>query len=218
MEAEKNQYLPALRFNWLTRFYDPLVRLATKEFPFKRAIIAQANLQNGQNILDLACGTGTLCIGIKKRFPGAKIFAVDADAEILRTAIEKAKRYDAKIHFYQAMSGELPFPDLFFNRIFSTLSFHHLTHGRKIETIREILRVLKYGGEFHLADYGLPAGKSQKVLSNFVRIIDGDETTLENLNGRLGLLLEENGFAKIERTGSFKTILGTLRLFRCTKI
>ena len=218
MQNKKSNYLPALRFKWLTAFYDPLVRYTTKEYPFKRALIAQANLADEQKILDLACGTGTLCVGIKKRFPEAKIFAVDADEEILKMAFEKAGKYQAEINFNQGMSDELPFPNEFFDQIFSTLSFHHLTHDRKIGTIREILRVLKPDGEFHLADYGLPINKSQKVLSNFVRIIDGDETTLENLNGRLGLLLEENGFAKVERTGSFNTILGTLRLFRCTKI
>lgn len=217
MEGKKKQYLPALRFGLLTRFYDPLVRYTTKEFPFKRALIAQANLKSGQTILDLACGTGTLCIGIKKRFPDAKIFAVDIDEEILKMAIEKAHENRAEINFNQAMSDALPFPNEFFDQIFSTLSFHHLTHDGKIKTIREILRIIKPDGEFHLADYGLPINKSQKVLSNFVRIIDGDDTTLENLNGRLGLMLEENGFAKVERTGSFNTIIGTLRLFRCMR-
>ena len=100
----KESYIPALRFEFLTRFYDPLVRLTTREFSFKRALLAQANLQNNQTILDLACGTGTLCIGIKRRFPGAKIFALDADKEILQLARNKDKKYQAKITFEQGFS------------------------------------------------------------------------------------------------------------------
>ncbi len=100
---------------------------------------------------------------------------------------------------------------------FSTLSFHHLTHEEKIKTIDEIFRVLKNDGEFHLADYGFPIKKSQKVLSNIIRVIDGNETTSDNLKGRLGSLLEENGFAKVEKTGHFNTVLGTIRLFRAYK-
>lgn len=213
----KDNYIPALRFEFLTRFYDPLVRLTTREVSFKRALLAQANLQNNQTILDLACGTGTLSIGIKRRFPDAKIFALDADREILQMAQRKAKAHQANIIFERAFSDSLPFADETFHRVFSTLAFHHLSHQRKIKTISEILRVLKSGGEFHLADYGLPRNKRQFVLSKFVRAIDGFETTHDNLRGRLGLLMEQNGFSQVERTGYFKTIIGTIRLFRALK-
>lgn len=213
----KESYIPALRFEFLTRFYDPLVRLTTREFSFKRALLAQANLQNNQTILDLACGTGTLCIGIKRRFPEAKIFALDVDKEILRLARNKAKKYQAKITFEQGFSDNLPFADATFDRIFSTLAFHHLNRKRKIKTIGEILRVLKPEGEFHLADYGLPRNKSQFVLERIIRVIDGEETTRDNIAGKLKFLMEENGFSSVERTAYFKTILGTIRLFKAIK-
>lgn len=217
MQSKEHQFIPALRFHWATRFYDPLVRWTTKEYPFKRALIAQANLQNNQTILDLACGTGTLSIGIKRRFPNIKIFAVDADCEILEKAENKAFAQDLQINFGQSFSDELPFENEKFDRIFSTLSFHHLTHEEKIKTIGEILRMLKNDGEFHLADYGFPTNKSQKVLSNLIRVIDGFETTSDNLKGHLRNLLEENGFVKVEKTGHFNTVLGTIRLFRACK-
>ena len=72
MQSRKN-YIPALRFARLTRFYDPLVRIATKEVLFKSALVAQAEMSDGQNILDLACGTGTLSIDIKRRFPSTAL-------------------------------------------------------------------------------------------------------------------------------------------------
>ncbi len=188
----------------------------TREYTFKRALLAQANLQNGQMILDLACGTGTLSIGIKRRFPESKIYALDIDDEILQMAREKAEKRNLEILFEQGYSDNLPFENKTFDRIFSTLSFHHLTHERKINTLLEVRRVLKPNGEFHLADYGLPRNKRQFVLSKFVRAIDGKETTEDNLRGRLGLLMEENGF-EVERTGYFKTVIGTIRLFRSIK-
>lgn len=217
MQSKERQFIPALRFHWATRFYDPLVRWATKEYPFKRALIAQANLDDNQTILDLACGSGTLSVGIKRRFPNIKIFAVDADREILEQAEYKSFERKLEINFGQSFSDKLPFENNKFDRIFSTLSFHHLTHDKKLKTITEILRVLKNDGEFHLADYGFPINRSQKVLSNLVRLIDGNETTSDNLHGRLGVLLETNGFAKVERTGHFNTVLGTIRLFHAVK-
>ena len=217
MQQKSKNYIPALRFEFLTRFYDPLVRITTREFAFKRALISQANLKNNQAILDIACGTGTLSVGIKKRFPESSIFAIDIDEEILQQARRKAEKYGYAINFEKGFSDELPFADETFDRVFSTLFFHHLTLEKKIKTFREILRVLKKDGEFHLADYGLPRNKLQFALSKFVRAIDGFETTRDNLRGRLKLLMEQNGFANVERTRYFKTVLGTIRLFKATK-
>ena len=217
MAADSKKYIPALRFDFLTRFFDPLVRVTTREYTFKRALIAQANLQNDQTILDIACGTGTLAVGIKKRFPEIKIYAIDADAEILEMAREKAYRNNAEITFQKTFSDDLSFPDNSFDRVLSTLFFHHLPLESKLKTFREILRVLKPNGEFHLADYALPRNKTQFVLSKSVRLIDGFESTHDNLRGRLKLLMEESGFSQVERTGYFKTILGTIRLFKAIK-
>ncbi len=217
MHEKNKNYIPALRFEFMTRFYDPLVRITTREFAFKSELISQANLQNNQTILDLACGSGTLSVGIKKRFPEIEVFAYDVDDEILAQARLKAKNNHCAINFYQGFSDQLPFADATFDRVFSTLFFHHLTLERKIKTLHEILRVLKADGEFHLADYGLPRNKTQFALSKFVRAIDGFETTHDNLRGRLGLLMEQNGFENVERTRYFKTVLGTIRLFKARK-
>lgn len=217
MSTNSKKFIPALRFDFLTRFFDPLVRVTTREYAFKRALLAQANLQNDQTILDIACGTGTLAIGIKRRFPDIKIYAIDADADILQMAREKAARNKSEITFEQTFSDNLSFTDNSFDRVFSTLFFHHLTLESKLKTFREILRVLKPDGEFHLADYALPRNKMQFVLSKSVQIIDGYDSTHDNLRGRLKLLMEECGFSQVERTGYLKTILGTIRLFKAIK-
>jgi ubiquinone/menaquinone biosynthesis C-methylase UbiE len=217
MAADSEKYIPALRFDFLTRFFDPLVRVTTREYTFKRALIAQANLQNDQTILDIACGTGTLAVGIKKRFPEINIYAIDADAEILEMAREKAARNNTEITFQKTFSDDLSFPDNSFDRVLSTLFFHHLTLENKLKTFREILRVLKPNGEFHMADFALPRNKTQFVLSKYVQIFDGYASTHDNLRGRLKILMEESGFSQVERTGYFKTILGTIRLFKATK-
>jgi len=33
------RYIPPLRYHWLTRFYDPIVRLTTRENTFRRALL-----------------------------------------------------------------------------------------------------------------------------------------------------------------------------------
>lgn len=214
---KKRDFIPALKFHWATRFYDPLVRRTTREFVFKKALIRAANLKENQTLLDLACGTGTLSLSIKRNFPKIEITALDADPEILLTARKKAQAGGMRVNFVQGFSDCLPFEKCAFDRVFSTLSFHHLTLTEKIKTLSEIRRVLKPLGEFHLADFGQPNGFAQKILGKTIALIDGRETTRDNLQGRLGILLAESGFAKIERTGSFQTILGTIRMFKASR-
>lgn len=67
-------YIPALRFNWLTRFYDPLIRATLKEDRFRGLLLDQAGVQPGHKVLDVGCGTGTLVLILKQRVPAAKCF------------------------------------------------------------------------------------------------------------------------------------------------
>lgn len=64
-----NKYIPALRFDLLIAVDDPVVRLTYREIAFKTALIEQAKFEPVQNILDLGCGSGTLAILSKRKFP-----------------------------------------------------------------------------------------------------------------------------------------------------
>lgn len=47
--AQKARYVPALGLDVLTPLYDPLVALTTRERAFKRLLIAQAGVRDGQS-------------------------------------------------------------------------------------------------------------------------------------------------------------------------
>ncbi|MDQ3063047.1 MAG: class I SAM-dependent methyltransferase, partial [Acidobacteriota bacterium] len=97
MKNEK--YIPALSYNWLTPFYDPVVRLTTRENTFKKALAKQAKIEPNHRVLDLACGTATLTILLKQNQPQAEIVGVDGDAKILETAKVKARKAGIEIQF-----------------------------------------------------------------------------------------------------------------------
>ncbi len=48
-------YIPAFHFHWLTRWYDPIMRRLFPEATLKTALIAQARIQPGQDVLDVGC-------------------------------------------------------------------------------------------------------------------------------------------------------------------
>jgi len=213
MPLRHDPYIPALRFDWLTFLYDPVVRLTTREAAFKTALLAQAMIQPGQRVLDLACGTATLTIAIKQAHPQAIVIGVDGDPAILRQARAKAERSGADIAFDEGLSYELPYADESFDHVLSSLFFHHLTRENKLRTLTEIKRVLKPGGEFHVADWGAPQNVVMKLASQGIVMLDG-ATTKDNFAGQLPEFIAQAGFTDVQETRYFNSLFGTIRLHK----
>lgn len=216
MKDEK--YIPALSYDLLTPLYDPVVHLTTREKTFKNALVKQSRIETAANILDLACGTGTLTILLKLTAPHAEVIGIDGDQKILKIAEAKARKANIQIQFKKGMSFDLPFADESFDRVLSSLFFHHLTQENKLKTLREVRRVLKINGEFHVADWGLPRNLIMRLASYFIQFLDGKETTGDNFNGLLPKLITDAGFEWIEETNYFNTAFGTIRLLKSRKI
>ena len=215
--APDERYVPALGRRCLTPAYDAVVRTTTREHRVKRALIEQARLRPGLRVLDLATGTGTLAIRMKQREPTLDIVAIDGDADVLEMARGKAGRAALSIGWLQALSQDLPLPTAHFDRVISSLFFHHLSADAKRQTAREVFRVIKPGGELHVADWGRPTNPAMRGLFFAVQLLDGFENTRDNVEGKLVPLFEQAGFVDVLATASFDTVLGTMVLYRGTK-
>lgn len=215
---EEPRYVPALRIRALTRFYDPVVAFTVREGEFKRRLLEQLSPEPGQRILDLGCGTGTLAVLIKETEPGAEVHGLDADPEILARARSKAEEHGGQeVSFVQGLSSELPYEDESFDRVVTSLFFHHLTREVKLRTAAEIARVLEPGGELHFADWGRPSDPFMAAVSLGIRALDGFEPTRDNFNGRLPTVLEEGGLADARQTDQLRTAFGTMGIYRARK-
>jgi ubiquinone/menaquinone biosynthesis C-methylase UbiE len=214
---KRDQYIPALSYDALTPLYDFVVKWTTREKLFKNALVEQAQIATNHRVLDLACGTGTLAILLKTNAPQSKIVGIDGDPKILKMAKEKARAGNFEIEFDEGMSFDLPYRHDSFDRVVSSLFFHHLTRENKLKTFSEIKRVLKPRGELHVADWGLPANQLMKFSSRLIGLFDGFETTADNFNGLLPKLLVESGFGAVEETNRFNTFFGTIRLHKALK-
>ena len=217
MKTSSNSHIPALGYRWLTRFYDPVVRLTTREAMFKDALLREASIQDGYRILDLGCGTGTLALLLKRAHRGAEVFGLDADAEALKLARTKLEGAGVEVRLDQGLASALPYADGRFDRTLSSLFFHHLSSDLKLEAMREILRVLRPGGEFHIADWGKATGPVMRLAFVAVQLLDGFATTTDNVKGLLPDLLRLALFENVETTNCYSTALGTLSLYRARK-
>ena len=213
----KSGYIPALGFHWLTPAYDVIVRATMRERTIKVALIEQADIRPGHQVLDLACGTGTLAVWIKQRCPEVSVSAIDLDPDILEIAARKASRAKVSILFDRGFATRLPYPDAHFDRVVSSLFFHHLTWRDKQHVARELHRVIRPGGELHVADWGRAGSVLSRGAFLAIQLLDGFETTSDNIRGRLIDLFEEAGFTDVSEQKNVATVFGTLALYRAIK-
>jgi ubiquinone/menaquinone biosynthesis C-methylase UbiE len=210
-------YVPALRFRSLTRVYDPLIRWTTREREFRRRLLEQADLRPGHRVLDLGSGTGTLAIMAERSQTGLEVRGLDADEEMIERAGRKAAEAGVTADFDRGFSDVLPYDGRSFDRVLSTLFFHHLPGESKRRTLREVARVLAPGGELHVADWGKASDPVMAGLFLGIRLLDGIENTADNAAGALPALFGEAGLGEAAETDTMRTPFGTLALYSAVK-
>lgn len=213
----KPNYIPALRYDWLTKLYDPLLSLTMPETKFKTALVKQASILPNEKVLDFGCGSLTLSLMAKAAQPSAAIYAVDIDKNILEIAEKKLKRAGEEILLQRYDGKVLPYSSGQFDKVISSLVFHHLDFSQKQNALKEIFRVLKPGGELHVADWGKAKNQLMRIAFYTVQLLDGFETTEANVKGVLPGYFEEAGLREVLETKTFQTSFGTLSLYKAIK-
>ncbi|MCZ7563759.1 MAG: methyltransferase domain-containing protein [Burkholderiales bacterium] len=113
------RYIPSLRYHVLTRFYDRVGWVTTRDRTVKRMLVEQVGARPGEHVLDLGCGTGTLAAALAYRNPAAATTGVDADVEALVIAQGKAKRAGILGNRELGRAEALPFVTESFDRVAS---------------------------------------------------------------------------------------------------
>lgn len=217
MNDDDKTYKHALRYAFLTRVYDPLTALTCREKTFKTALLEQARLSPDMSVLDLGSGTGTLTIMAKSACPTAQVIGLDGDEQVIEMARRKAAEAGVDITFDRGLSSDMPYPDNRFDIVLASLLFHHLSTQDKEATLAEVLRVLRPGGELHVADWGEPSNRLLRLGFYVVQVLDGFDTTADNVAGRIPELIRDAGFARVSEPRRIPTALGSISLYAAGK-
>jgi demethylmenaquinone methyltransferase/2-methoxy-6-polyprenyl-1,4-benzoquinol methylase len=111
------------------------------------------------HILDLCCGTGDMTFALRRRAgkSSPKIIGADFSHAMLQRATAKsAASKTAAPGWVEADALTLPLPDANFDLVTSAFGFRNLADYDA--GLREIVRVLRPGGECGILDFGEPKG------------------------------------------------------------
>ena len=210
MTETERSYLPAAGLRWALPLYDPLVKLLGSDSA-RKTLIDQAMLSPGLRILDVGCGTGTMLVLIKRLHPDVSVVGLDPDPDALARGKHKAAREKLSIQFDRGFSDELPYADHSFDRVFSSLMYHHLPSHEKPTTLAEIRRVIRPGGSFHLLDLEGPDAFKHGILDH---LFHTSERLEENSQARVLNLLEQSGFTDSQKIGHRRVLFGPVAYYR----
>jgi SAM-dependent methyltransferase len=149
--TEPKSFMPAMPGRWMRGLYDPLTQLLGVR-RLHADLLARADLRAGQQVLEIGCGTGNLLLLAARRAPGVQLVGLDPDPTMLRRAAGKALRAGLRIQLDLGYASELPYADASVDRVLSALMFHHVDAEDQQAALREVARVLRPGGQFHLVD------------------------------------------------------------------
>jgi ubiquinone/menaquinone biosynthesis C-methylase UbiE len=206
----ERQYLPAAGRDAFLPLYDPFTTLFGID-RLRRSLLDQAGLQPHHRVLDVGCGTGSLAVLIKRLYPTVDVTGIDPDPKALARAERKAKRAAVSVRFDRGFADALAYPDASFDRVFSSLMFHHLDSGNKDRSLREFRRVLRPGGRLEFLDIASPSSYSHGFLG---RLIHSHQQMKDNVEERILELMTSAGFGQARRVGERSLIFGRVAFFQ----
>lgn len=154
LQGDAKRSLVRRLFSEIADRYDWFNRLSSlgMDQAWRRAALRRAGLKAGHRVLDVCTGTGDLAFLAARC--GAFVIGADMTAPMLRVA-KKKSAVGIGVHWVQADAQTLPFGDASFDRVtisFSTRNLSDLTSG-----LREMVRVLRFGGSLVILETGRPS-------------------------------------------------------------
>jgi len=217
VNSNKKEFIPALGYNWLTNFYDLIIKLTMPEKKFRQKIIQFLNPKDDEQILEFGFGTAQNLILAYQKNKKTNYVGLDIDPKVKKIAKHKLESENIKIPLVLYDGEAFPFKSNTFNKIFSSLVFHQLDTETKKHCLKEIFRVLTPNGELIIGDWGKPKSKLQRFLFYFVQLLDGFKTTQENVAGKLPIFMAESGFNNVAEIDYIKTKIGTYCYYKGSK-
>jgi ubiquinone/menaquinone biosynthesis C-methylase UbiE len=144
-------------------------------------LVGRAGVEPGMDVLDVGTGTGNAALPAAQA--GARVIGLDASADLLAVARERAADAMIEIDWVEGSPDSLPFDDSSFDRVLTV--FGHAFEADPERAAAELLRVCRPGGAIGLCSW------PGEGIGDRVRELLGREATEIELEDRT-LILDGN--------------------------
>jgi ubiquinone/menaquinone biosynthesis C-methylase UbiE len=190
-------------------YYDFMVEVTSLGHAsmLRRMTVDNAQVDPGDSILDVGCGTGDVALLAKTRAKACKVYGIDPSPEMISVARSKAARKKLDVDFRVGVIEALPFPDASMDVVTSSLMMHHLPDDLKARGLAEVYRVLKPGGRLLIADFMQPSHS----ITNHLMMVFTRHQGVQNGLEEVGKLLKDAGFSQVSQLKGNVLVIGFMR-------
>lgn len=181
-----------------------------REGTWRPKLVAQVAETHPATVVEIGCGTGAVTRRLARALPDARITATDVDPGLLARAMERSD--SPAMRWLLATPTALPVDDDGTDAVVCSLVLHQLDPDAKAAVLAEARRVLKPGGQLHVADWGMPRDPVEGLAFTGLRLLDGWGRTRQHATGALPALLRGAGFDGVITHHRFRTAWGSLEL------
>ena len=148
---------------------------------WKAYTVQLANLKEGDQVLDIAGGTGDLSLAFAKKVGATgHVVHTDINEAMLSTGRDRLVDHGLALPTLVCDAEKLPFPDNHFNVVSVAFGLRNMTH--KDVALKEMCRVLKPGGKLLVLEFSKVAKPlekaydwySFKILPQLGKLVAGD--------------------------------------------
>ncbi|MEY4693762.1 MAG: Ubiquinone/menaquinone biosynthesis C-methyltransferase UbiE [Pseudomonadota bacterium] len=214
-EKEKAQHVRGV-FDSVASKYDVMNDLMSMGLHrvWKAYTVQVANLKQGDQVLDIAGGTGDLSMAFAKKVgPQGRVVHTDINEAMLSTGRDRLVDQGLVLPTLVCDAEKLPFPSNHFNLVSVAFGLRNMTH--KDVALKEMCRVLKPGGKLLVLEFSKVAKPlekaydwySFKILPNLGKWVAGDADSYRYLaesirmhpdQEELKTLMKNSGFGHVD--------------------
>jgi demethylmenaquinone methyltransferase/2-methoxy-6-polyprenyl-1,4-benzoquinol methylase len=181
---------------------------------WKAYTVMVANLKPGDQVLDIAGGTGDMALAFAKKVGSTgTVVHTDINLAMLREGRNRLTDEGLLLPTTVCDAEQLPFTDVRFDLVCVAFGLRNMTH--KDRALREMARVLKPGGKLMVLEFSKVAPPLTKaydwysfqVLPRLGKMVAGDDASYRYLaesirmhpdQPHLKALMQQNGFAHVD--------------------
>lgn len=136
-------------------YYDFLMKILTlgRETKLRQLELDIVKISEGNNVLEVGCGTGTLTLLAKGRTgTSGKVCGIDAAPEMIQRAKMKANRQNKDVELQVSDISNIPYDNNKFDVVMCSFMIFHISSEKRETGFKEIFRVLKSNGAVVIVD------------------------------------------------------------------
>jgi demethylmenaquinone methyltransferase/2-methoxy-6-polyprenyl-1,4-benzoquinol methylase len=181
---------------------------------WKAYTVLVANVKEGQQVLDIAGGTGDLSLAFAPKVGASgRVVHTDINEAMLREGRNRLLDAGVSLPTLVCDAEKLPFPDASFDLVTVAFGLRNMTH--KEDALREMNRVLKPGGKLLVLEFSRVAKPLEKiydwysfqVLPRIGKLVANDDSSYQYLaesirmhpgQEELKALMRNSGFGHVD--------------------